>query len=351
MSMKNPEITDFSRRRFLKATATAPGLMAVLDWLNRNSLLAANLPSTTGQFHIDGGLVTLPRKGRLFLTNDLHTRIEDFDRWLKRTRLVEQLRNTEDTYGLILGDVCDEKVGDPEAKKDGDLRIIDKIREMQAGPGGNRLIYILGNHEYEALKIYETLKKQRGLNGTNHAKIMRDLQNEGISASFFGFDFIERMGEEHYEYFKKMPVAVLCANGVMGIHAGPARKLNGAQDITKKAEPVTEDMVWCRPTRPYDHATSIGQVYDSDDVVNFLKLINNSHLMLVGHTPLTSLPADWIRNDLGYVGGNCVVMGASYGSMPGKKQYLSIDLAKDYTGVADLAMGKEILPLIDGNGG
>ena len=33
------------------------------------------------------------------------------------------------------------------AEDGGDSRILEKVRQIQRGPGGGRLIYILGNHE------------------------------------------------------------------------------------------------------------------------------------------------------------------------------------------------------------
>jgi hypothetical protein len=321
-----------SRRSLLKAGGAA--MLSMLALPIRSDAAAAPPPATSpaNRFYTDGGLVILPDKGQLFVANDFHTHHADFQRWLKRSDLIARLKDNPDVYGLVLGDVADQKPADPEVEADGDSRIVDKIREIQHGPGGDRLIYVLGNHEYEVARIYDAMKKQLGLNAANRKRIIAALYKSPDGAFFQQHNFIERINDEQFEYIKDLPIGVLGQNGVVYLHAGPARKATSKQPLRKKEPETVVEVVWGRPITNYD----------ADDVDRFLKMMDDSHLLIVGHTPLPSLPDNWIHHGLCFIGQHAAVMAASYGAMPGQKQYLVIDLAKRYGGVDDLAPEKEI---------
>ena len=284
---------------------------------------------------MDGGLVLLPSRGQLYIANDFHTRHADFARWLKDTDLVARLKGGEDVYGLVLGDVVDAKPNDPEEEKGGDLRMIERIRDIQRGPGGDRLIYVLGNHEYEVIRLYDAARKQLGMNRANQRRIVEALYRSELGAYFQQWNFIKRINDDVFNYLRKRPVLVLCRNGLVAVHAGPTRDPATPADVAQMKDEIVQKLVWNRP----------GTDYEPEHVADFLRVMDRSSLLIVGHTPLSSLPESWVRNGLCLVGDHAAVMAASYGALPGQKQYICIDLSKRYADVAALEPAKEIRPL------
>lgn len=332
------EAHQLSRRRFLRTTCVAGAAILSTRLLPSVCRAAPDAPTTApaDKFQIDGGLVTLPAKGTLYIANDFHTRHADFARWLKQTDLAAKLKSDGDVYGLILGDVIDKKPLDAEAEDDGDLRMLDEIRKMQSAPGGDRLIYVLGNHEYEVIRLYEALKTQLGMTDRNRKRIIQLLYNSEHGADYQQWNFIERIHDEHLAWFKRLPLAVLCHNGLVAVHAGPAKAATGTGQIVKRDEEVTKELVWSRPITNYE----------PKDVDGFLKIADQSRLMVVGHTPVGLLPPELVHNGLCFIGEHAAVMAASYGALPGQKQHLVVDLAKRYGDVNDLVLNKEIRPMI-----
>lgn len=339
--------SPISRRAFLAAASAAA--------LAPRFLRADVAPATRPTAHsVDGGLITLPAKGTLYIANDFHTRHADFDRWLKRTDLAARLRNEEHAYGLILGDIVDAKALDPESERAGDLKMIERVREIQAAPGGDRLFYVVGNHEATCLEIYDALKKQLDFNPRNRGRIMQALYASESGSYFMQWNFLERMEDEHAAYLRKLPLAVICGNGLLAIHAGPSRKAKAPKDLADRVPEVVKDAIWSRPLREEGPADGNGQAnaeppefaYNAEDVVAFLGRMDGSKLLVVGHTPLRYFPESWIHDGLARVGRQGVVMAASFGALPDKKNYLAIDLSRPVTSNEDLRPGREIQPLI-----
>ena len=79
----------------------------------------------------DGELVVLPDKGTVYVATDFQAQWSNFNRWLTQTKLVERIEAGEDVYGLILGDAVDHKPGDPIFEPDGDVKIVDRIMQLQ----------------------------------------------------------------------------------------------------------------------------------------------------------------------------------------------------------------------------
>lgn len=345
-----------SRRAFLAAASAA----ALAPRLLRADVAPATRPATSHS--VNGGLITLPAKGTLYIANDFHTRHADFDRWLKRTDLAARLRNEEHAYGLILGDIVDAKPLDPEAERVGDLKMLDRVRELQAAPGGDRLFYVVGNHEATCLEIYDALKKQLDFNPRNRGRIMQALYASESGSYFMQWNFLERMEEEHAAYLRTLPLAVICGNGLLAIHAGPSRKAKGTKDLAERVPDVVKDAIWSRPFRGGDEEPQAGAgggaatkpadadalefAYNAEDVAAFLGRMDGSKLLVVGHTPLRYFPETWIHDGVARVGRQGVVMAASFGALPDKKNYLAIDLSRPVTSNEDLRPGREIQPLI-----
>ncbi|MBW2997802.1 hypothetical protein KY349_05675, partial [Candidatus Woesearchaeota archaeon] len=234
----------------------------------------------------------------------------------------------------------DKKDRDSEAERDGDSRIVDRIMEIQdkLGSQGNRLIYIQGNHENEVVKIYDMLRS-RGICPKNQKEIVQRLYNSKSGFYFKQFNFIERMTEEQFRYMRDLPVAVLTKNGIVGVHAGPARFMEGPEDVARKNKKVVQDIVWSRP----ENVT--GGSYTSREVVEFLEKMDDSGLLVTGHTQLGSLPRSNVSNGVGVCGDNQIILATSYGSHPGNKSYLALNLNKTYNSVNDLKLGEEIARL------
>ncbi|MBW2996956.1 metallophosphoesterase [Candidatus Woesearchaeota archaeon] len=287
----------------------------------------------------DGGLVVLPSRGKLYVASDFHSRSKDFEKWLQRTELVERMQY-DDVYGLILGDVVDKKEHDSEAERYGDSKIVDRIMEIQdkLGEQRNRLIYIQGNHEHEVLKLYDMLRS-RGMGPANQKKIVQRMYNGKSGFYFKQFNFIERMTEEQFRYMRDLPFAVMTKNGIVGVHAGPARFMEGPEDVAQKKKSVVQDIVWRRP----ENVT--GGSYTSSEVREFLEKMDDSGLLVTGHTPLGMLPRYYVENGVGVYGGNQIILATSYGSYPGNKSYLALELGKRYNNTGDVRAGEEIARL------
>ncbi|MFI5380716.1 MAG: metallophosphoesterase, partial [Tepidisphaerales bacterium] len=336
-----------SRRAFLGAVAgacTAPWLTPALE-------------AQTGyadRFQIDGGLVVVPAKGKMYVASDFHARWGQFREWMEKTDLVARLKGDADAYGLILGDAVDFKQGDREADADGDAKIIDRIRELQGtlGEAGKRLIYILGNHDYEATKYYEVMKARMQA-GRTRMQALEEMYAAGINV--LQYNFLARITEEQQQYLLKVPVAVLCKNGVFAVHAGPAQNLKGIGDIVQRRPEVVERLVWGRPTMESTKELTAGAttlpadawngLYAEADVAPFLKLMENSGLMISGHNPHGLFPKTMMHDGLAEYGQHQVILATSMGALADGRRHLVIDLGRRYGSVKDLVMGREIQKL------
>ncbi len=331
---------QLTRREFLRTTASIGGLLFLNLW---NSGFASTFgrlsgQSYSGQILRDGGLLFLPDHGTLFVASDFHTRYADFQMWLERTRLVERLRNGDDVYGLIVGDVVDSKPGDIHAEDDGDTRIIERIREIQNNldEQGERFLYIQGNHENRCVSIYEKLVTDEAMTDSNQQQIVKNLFSGDRGPYYQQFNFVSRMNDDRYRYLKELPVAVITENGIVGIHAGPSRSLSSPKDIISLSETVVQEIMWSRPVEVRKDG------YNTDDLSAFLHRMNESSLVVSGHTPLSYLPEELIRDNVGEYGSQQIILATSYGSEPAEKSYLALDLKTAYTSTSELRSGEEI---------
>ncbi len=330
-----------TRREFLRTSASIGGLL-LLNWYGSGfaSSIYESLSDqgVSGQLIRNGGLVFLPGHGKLIVASDFHTRYTDFDKWLERTRIVDRLRNGDDVYGLIVGDVVDKKPGDIYAEDDGDTRIIERIREIQddLGEQKDRFLFIAGNHENRCVSIYERLKKDDAMTSSNQQQIVKNLFSGEHGTYYQQFNFISRMNDDQYRYLKELPVAVITENGIVGVHAGPSRSLISPKDIILQNETVVDEIIWSRPVEVRKNG------YDSSDLTTFLQRMNSSSLLISGHTPLSILPEEFIRDNIGEYGGQQIILATSYGSEPAEKSFLVLDLKTAYEGTSELRAGEEI---------
>ena len=70
--------------------------------------------------------------------------------------------------------------------------------------------------------------------------------------------------------------------------------------------------------------------------------MNRSSLLISGHTPLSSLPEEFIRDNVGEYGGQQIILATSYGSGSFEKSFLVLDLKTPYESTSELRAGEEI---------
>jgi len=329
-----------SRREFLKGASLAGvSLLLGKNLLSRTWKAIANV-EPANEYRRINDLVILPDKGTLYIASDFHTRFKHFNLWLKRTNVVERIKNGEDVYGLILGDTVDIKPGDKEAERHGDSKIVDTLMKIydELGEMSHRLIYILGNHEEAVIDLYEMLVKQ-GMNSRNRMQFVLKVYRGASGAYYQQFNFIERITDEQYRFLKTLPLAVKTKNGVIGLHAGTPTKAVNLDSLANPPEAIREYVLWSRPKGMLATST---YSYSVNDTKRFLERMENSHILIVGHTPLSYLRRQNIRKGVGIVGDKQLILATSYGSQPGKKSYLALNLNTVYDNVRELRLGEEL---------
>lgn len=287
----------------------------------------------------DGELIILPDHGTAYIATDFHAHWRDFNQWLDRTKLIEQIESGADVYGIILGDVVDHKPGDPIFEPYGDTKIVEKLMQLrkQLGALGERLVFLKGNHEFEAANTYALLK-EHGLNAANREQLIDALYRSPQGAYFQQFNFIERMTDEQYNYLLSLPTAVVAKNGFVGVHAGVSTAVKSLSSLTRPSSKMLGELLWGRSIL----VQAGGHTPTETDT--FLEHIGGS-LLIVGHTPLGYLPKQIVKDGVARLGERQLIFTTGYGASPGAPSYLVIDLSKRYESVAELRYGVEIQPL------
>lgn len=297
------------------------------------------LADYSNQLVRDGELIILPDHGMVYIAADFHAHWRDFNQWLDRTKLIQQIESGADVYGLILGDVVDHKPGDPIFEPYGDTRIVDRLMQLQKQLGalGERLIYLKGNHEFEAANTYAMLKKG-GMNLANRQQMIDTLYRSPQGAYFQQFNFIERMTDEQYDYLLGLPTIAVGKNGFVGVHAGISSSAKNLTSLSQPSSKALGELLWGRPV-----AVQAGG-YTPAETDTFLEKIGGN-LLIVGHTPLGYLPKKNVSDGVVRLGKRQLIFTTGYGASPGVPSYLVIDLSKRYKSVAELRYGEEIQPL------
>ena len=285
----------------------------------------------------DGALIVLPDKGTVYVATDFQAQWSNFSKWLTQTKLVERIEAGEDVYGLILGDAVDHKPGDPIFEPYGDVKIVDRIMQLQEQLGEERLIYIRGNHEFASADTYAMLKKA-GMTPDNRRDMIDQLYQTAHGAYFKQFNFIERMTDEHYDYLTSLPTIAVGKNGFVGVHAGTSRSAKNLADLVSPSKKVLDELLWGRPT------VALSSGYTPSHTADFLKRIGG-RVLAVGHTPVSVFPEDKVSDGVARLGVHQIIFSTGYGASPGVRSYLAIDLSKRYNAVTELRYGTEIHPL------
>lgn len=295
------------------------------------------LPDYPNQVTRDGELVVLPDKGTVYVATDFQAQWSNFSQWLTQTKLVERIEAGEDVYGLILGDAVDHKPGDPIFEPYGDVKIVDRIMQLQEQLGEERLIYIRGNHEFASADAYAMLKKA-GMTPDNRRAMIAELYQTAHGPYFKQFNFIERMTDEHYDYLTSLPTIAIGKNGFVGVHAGTSRSAKNLADLVSPSKKVLDELLWGRPT------VALRSGYTPAHTAEFLKRIGG-RVLAVGHTPVSVFPEDKVSDGVARLGEHQIIFSTGYGASPGVRSYLAIDLSKRYNAVTELRYGTEIQPL------
>jgi hypothetical protein len=308
--------------------------LCLSNWAVAETKSLADYPN---QVTRDGELVVLPDQGTVYVAADFHAQWSNFNRWLTQTNLVERIDAGENVYGLILGDAVDHKPGDPIFEPYGDVKIVDRIMQLQQQLGEERLIYIRGNHEFAAADAYALLKKA-GMTADNHQDMIAQLYQTSHGAYFKQFNFIERMTDEHYNYLSNLPTVAIGKNGFVGVHAGTSRSAKNLADLVRPSKRVLDELLWGRPS------IVLRSGYTPSQTAEFLKRIGG-RVLAVGHTPVGAVPKDAVSDGVARLGMHQLIFSTGYGAAPGVRSYLAIDLSKRYNAVTELKYGAEIHPL------
>lgn len=260
-------------------------------------------------------IVRLPSEGLMYVINDLHGNFRDFRRVVYSHNIYDKLFN-EDCYLVVNGDIVDYK-GDCQVN--GDAKILlalmnlrDKLEESDRE---DRLILLLGNHEKEAISVYEKFGKE----GMVDDKVIGKLYDDNMCGHIYKqYNFMERINDEFYGFLKTFKLAVQCENGVYVAHANLPFEYS---------YDGLEDLLWERE--------GVGNCTDSKMVV-------------VGHTEFEGIEKyGCVYDEKRKIAfdDKKVVMAPSYGKIGEIGVYLALRLDKEYS-VSDLKMGRELIPLI-----
>ena len=292
-------------------------------------------------------IVRLPARGTAYIVNDFHASFSDYESFVKSTDFFKRILYGEDLYLIINGDIVDYKAN--HSQENGDARILDDlIRQKEildsAGRGG-RLVLLMGNHEEQAMALYETVrfKKNFPLPGPGPVRVMKyevfenrvchekenwkDFDDEAKRGSLLAFvkqfDFGERMTQAHYDFLSRFKMAALCENGVFITHASYPRISSGNPGY---------EMLWEREGDGDDFLQKTGN-----------ELIVNEHSFPVLFGSRFKGVYDPSRK-MAHVDGDRIIIAPSHHG-GGGGTYLKLDLSKQYASEKDLNAGQEVLAL------
>lgn len=296
-------------------------------------------------FNQYGRLTILPNRGKLYVVSDFHARCSDFNDWLSETGVVDSMQDGEDIYVYLNGDMVDIKSNDKFAQKNGDTKIVRKIREIQRLDNGDRFIYGMGTHEWWSSNIYlKSLLPQCDISSNRGLK--KDILSF-MHASEYGdeikqFNFIDRMDFKIAKYLNQLPITLLTKNGLVVTHAGPSKSAISPKSIESPEINVVQELIWGRPSAPDTKGKIYPGDYTEQDISEFLKRMNNSKVLINGHTPVNLILQELLIGKLDVARfGEQIIHSTSHGSInPDAGTYVVVDLAKQLTSVSDLKQGK-----------
>lgn len=249
----------------------------------------------------NGKLVEIPKKGKAIIITDIHGNLTDFKKFM---HIWDEYEDQEDNHLILTGDFI-HAMG---LQNDKSVEILEYVKFLWENI--SNIHVLLGNHEWAT--ISNRILFKAGINQTyNFAELLKDK---------FGPENCKEKLQEYIEFFKKLPIAVRTANGVLISHAGPPTNVKSLEDITN----ITYDGYKSSNNKLFQMMWNRSGDFDKNQLKSFLKIMN-CKMMIVGHTPV-----DGVKLVHNYQ----LVVSSSYGR--GKKAYVLLDLEKDIRNSKDL---------------
>lgn len=343
----------------------------------------------TDWFRRKGGrTVRVPAKGRALILSDLHGHYGDWKAFCGASSVLERMRDGEDLYLLLTGDVPDvtrHRAVDPHVPEDGDIRILEDLMALQQdlGEGGKRVIYLEGNHDFHVSRICREVARWHAFRDgtppakpTDHPQVSaeqleayfdyyRESYGDSVFANNIGpYDMVRRVRPDVLEFLESGPIlAVLEGPGVLVTHAGPARRASWKPKALRRSIDHSDRNLLREITPQEYYETPYHQLlnnrfrnndYSLKDLSSFLKLYE-ANLLVTGHTPhpylidfdlRAPLTNCFFQDGLGIIGGEQIVLCSSFGALhPTWKTYLELDLSRAYPNVETLFEDEAVRPL------
>lgn len=240
-----------------------------------------------------------------YILSDLHGNLEDFKQFEKLTNIKSKLKNDEAIL-IINGDAVDRGKDTPE--------LMEEIHKYK-NKFGNKIIYTLGNHDLENIRIFGGYYYECTQN-INPFSPYLDFDQEMY---FHQFDYVlsGEMTQDDAQLFVKAPLAVRLQNKIILTHAGPSKEKFPIKDLKEEPPKGLQDLLWGRhKSFKYDEAN-----YTNEDVKHFLEK-TKSNILINGHTP--------VKEGYRVFGNNNIILSSSHRTPKEKKCYLEIDLNTTY---------------------
>ena len=310
---------------------------------------------------MENKIIDLPEMGKVIIISDLHGHLQDFEFIIQKSRLIERLSSNENVYLIVMGDVCDIERHHFFANyipPDGDIRILEKLIDLQNKFGKRRIIYIEGNHDFHILRIFEEFKNSGFSSIEEYVTNYRELYGEMLVANNIApYDMIYRAKNEYLEFIGSGPLMVCSKNGIVVVHAGPIRFPEKIPDMKKTINSLKrEEHFFAEPSESYYLQLLCNRYclsqYTIEDIKNFLNLIDGK-IMISGHTPLIHFEEDYqkflsgckLYEGMMIIGNMQVVLATSFGAYRNQKIYLELDLSKKYESPFEWKLEKEIFKI------
>lgn len=270
-------------------------------------------------------LLRLPDHGRLLVCTDLQGCLRDYHRMVE---LFEQAREAAggDAHVLFTGDL----IHGPQIPKDEwpdflgewywdqSAELVDEFVALNEKYPGH-VHALLGNHEHGHI------------GGPHTAKFAVD--EVALLEYTIGPEHSRRLAE----VFNTFALAAVAPCGIVFTHGAPAAEIESIAEV--EAVNVNEfecesplDILQVPVIGPILWARSAGR----DIARQFLRAMGG-RLSIYGH--------DVVPSGFERIGDEQMIVSTSFGVFDTNKVYLDLDLARSYTSVHDLQVGREILPL------
>jgi hypothetical protein len=264
---------------------------SIIDLLNKG--IKAN---KTDKYLI-GNLISLPSKGSLVITGDIHGQCRNFEKIITYT----DLSNNPQRH-LIFQEIIH---GGPEDEEGGCISykiLFEAIRYKIQFP--DRVHFIMGNHDTAFITDSEVMKDGKEMNRSLCAAIRREFKEDSTSIELAMCEFLH-----------SQPLAVKCQNRIWISHSLPnTYNVDKFDPSIMEKELTIEDLV--KDGSAY--LLTWGRKFSKESLKKMSTLFNVD-IFILGHQPQ---PKGWSRPEENLIIFTC---DHSHGCL------MEIDLAKSYT--------------------